>query len=162
MGLYRKLARDIKEGDKITLATLVDDESLPGHIEVTSVEAFGTDIIVYCDDARWFLDRNHTVRVYDKNMTIPLHRQITGSDKRYEVLEEMTEMWWQASAAAMQAGRDAEAEPGVKTLSSLAAKSGAREAWEQAIMVYAGWDGARLERYIAQVMIDKTEAMLRG
>jgi hypothetical protein len=85
-----------------------------------------------------------------------IHRRViypNGIGGEYEVLAEMTEMWVQALDAEQSLGNTPAPEgfrEKVNYLSQLAKAQGKRMAWEEAIMVYAGWNGAEFNNYVEQ------------
>lgn len=93
-------------------------------------------------------------------MPVQIHRQVRvvgqNSLTTYEVMAEMTAMWKQACQAGKELvdQSDLMTEPTAHMLSQLATAVGKREAWEQAIMVYTGWNGTQVEAYLAEVKQD--------
>lgn len=67
----------------------------------------------------------------------------------YEVLEELYQMWKQAFENEQILSHNGDTPVTVLTFQKIR-----REGWENAIMIYAGWDGLELHEYL----IDRREA----
>lgn len=95
-----------------------------------------------------------------------LYREIPfgASLRRYEVLAELTEMWWQAFEREneLALANDDKIENRHRYLSDLAKAIGKRQTWEEAIAIYAGWNGVELDRYLGEVLAERKDGTSRA
>lgn len=89
---------------------------------------------------------------------------LRAPDTTYEVLAEMTEMWWQALQAEGELARmsDDKIPNRFHYLADLAKMQGKRQTWEEAIAIYAGWNGVELDRYLGEVLAERKDGTSRA
>lgn len=93
----------------------------------------------------------------------PLFRDRFGG--QYEVLSELTEMWYQADKKAQELADNLPENIGASNfnnagavISQMSAALGKREAWRDAIAVYAGFSEHELVQYMAGWCLEKEQA----
>jgi hypothetical protein len=96
-----------------------------------------------------------------------LLRTTPGTVNNYEVLAELTEMWWQADLRCreLSANLPDNVANGTfsnagRVISNLASTLGRRNTWEDAIAIFAGWSQIEVRAHLAAFVQEKESSLV--